>query len=147
MKMYYYVDAYNRQVGPLQLGQLIGKITPATLVWTEGMANWMPASSIPELSVALSAPQQPFVQQPMSPYSQPLLQKPDNWLVWSILCTVLCCVPFGIVAIVYASKVNGLWDQHRYAEAFEAAKKAKTFTLIGAVSGLVVGFIFGLSSL
>jgi hypothetical protein len=41
-----------------------------------------------------------------------------------ILCTVLCCLPLGIVSIVYASKVSGLWAQGRYAEAQEASANA-----------------------
>ena len=38
-------------------------------------------------------------------------QKPvviKSYLAESILITVLCCLPFGIVGIVYASKVSGL---------------------------------------
>lgn len=34
---------------------------------------------------------------------------PGNNLVWGILATVFCCLPFGIVSIVKASKVNALW--------------------------------------
>ena len=55
--------------------------------------------------------QQPPYQQ--RPYQQAYYQpnyaqgqrplKPDNNLVWAILCTLLCCLPFGIVSIVYAS--------------------------------------------
>ena len=36
-------------------------------------------------------------------------EKPENNLVWGILCTVLCCVPFGIVSIVSATRVDSLW--------------------------------------
>ena len=34
---------------------------------------------------------------------------PDSNLVWAILCTVLCCLPLGIVAIVKAASVEKLW--------------------------------------
>ena len=34
---------------------------------------------------------------------------PKNWLVESILVTVLCCLPFGIAGIVNASKVEVLF--------------------------------------
>ena len=64
--------------------------------------------------------------------------KPDNYLVWSILTTLLCCLPLGIVAIVYSSKVDGLYMAEYYQEAQDAADKAKKFTLIGAIVGLVV---------
>ena len=32
--------------------------------------------------------------------------KPSNNLVWAILTTICCCLPFGIVSIVYAAKVR-----------------------------------------
>jgi len=51
--------------------------------------------------------------------------KPDNFLVWSIICTFLCCLPFGIASIVNSSKVNGLWDAGDYAGAEKALSNAK----------------------
>ena len=33
---------------------------------------------------------------------------PNNNLVLGILVTIFCCLPFGIVSIIYASKVDGL---------------------------------------
>ena len=30
-----------------------------------------------------------------------------NHLVWAILSTLFCCLPLGIVSIVYASQVDG----------------------------------------
>lgn len=50
----WYFASQGQQQGPLseaQLRELIatGKITPETLVWTEGMANWQKAGDIPGL--------------------------------------------------------------------------------------------------
>ena len=53
--------------------------------------------------------------------------KPNNVLVWAILSTIFCCLPFGIVSIVYASKVDGLYAAGQYAMAEDAAKKARTW--------------------
>ena len=50
---------------------------------------------------------------PGYPPQQPVGQVPNNYLVWSILVTIFCCIPFGIVAIVKSSQVNGLWAQGR----------------------------------
>lgn len=50
---------------------------------------------------------------------------PDNNLVWAILCTVLCCLPLGIVAIIKSSNVNTLWAQGNYEAAQKAADDAK----------------------
>ena len=68
-------------------------------------------------------------------------REPDNYLVWAILCTVLCCLPLGIVSIVYSTKVSGLWSQGRYAEAQAAADNAKKWAIISAVVGAVVAVI------
>ena len=64
-------------------------------------------------------------------------QRPNDLLVWSILSTIFCCLPTGIVAIVYSSRVNSLWDLGRHNEAIDAARKAKTWNIVGLVIGLV----------
>ena len=58
---------------------------------------------------------------------------PDSNLVWAILCTVLYCLPLGIVAIVKASSVEKLWVQERYDEAQKASADAKKYSIWGAV--------------
>ena len=63
--------------------------------------------------------------------------------MWGILCAVLCCLPLGIVSIVYAAKVSGLWAQGRYPEAQEAAANAKKWAMWGAVAGVIVIVIYG----
>jgi H+/Cl- antiporter ClcA len=63
--------------------------------------------------------------------------KPNNWLWQSIVATILCCIVFGIVGIVYAAKVDSLYYKGQYYEAERVAKKAKMWTLIAVVVGLV----------
>ncbi|KZS68919.1 hypothetical protein A4G26_00735 [Mycobacterium kansasii] len=82
--------------------------------------------------------------QPGWPAPQPgYAPEPDNYLVWAILATILCCLPFGIVSIVYSTKVSGLWAQGRYAEAQAAAANAKKWAIISAIAGAVIGVIVG----
>lgn len=69
-------------------------------------------------------------------------QKPDNYLVWAILSTVLCCMPFGIVAIIKASQVDTFWAQGNQAEAIEAANAAKKWTIVSAVSSAAILFVY-----
>jgi uncharacterized membrane protein YjfL (UPF0719 family) len=69
--------------------------------------------------------------------------------VWSILVTVLCCLPLGIVAIINSSKVSGLWASGQFAEAQRASENAKKFAIWGAVAGavgLVIYFVLAMSS-
>jgi uncharacterized protein YqgC (DUF456 family) len=69
-------------------------------------------------------------------------QQPDSNLVWGILVTVLCCLPFGIVSIIQASKVSSLWAAGQYAEAQKASDEAKKWAIWGAVAGVIVGIIY-----
>lgn len=71
------------------------------------------------------------------PQQPPAGQAPDNYLVWSILVTLFCCLPLGIVAIVKSSQVNGLWAQGQYGEAQAAAETAKKFVMWSVVAGVV----------
>ena len=65
----------------------------------------------------------------------------QNYLVQSILVTLCCCLPLGIVAIINAAKVNGLVASGDYAGAREASASAKKWSTIGFVIGLVVNII------
>jgi hypothetical protein len=77
-------------------------------------------------------PQQYGGYPPQGPYGQPM--KPNNHLIWSIITIFLCTIP-GIVATVYAAKVDGLWAQGRYAEATSSSNNAKTWAIVASVLG------------
>lgn len=79
--------------------------------------------------------------QPVQP-AQPVEFAPDSNLVWAILCTVLCCLPLGIVAIVKSASVDKLWMQGRKEEAKMAAKAAKSYSIWGAVISLVIFVLY-----
>jgi len=64
--------------------------------------------------------------------------KVANYLWQSIVVTVLCCLPFGIVAIVFAAKVNGLVQAGKIEEAQAASNTAKMWCWISFGVGLVV---------
>ena len=64
--------------------------------------------------------------------------RPKNWLVESILVTVLCCLPFGIVGIIYAAGVNSKYDAGNYADALESSRQAGRWTKIGFFVGIAV---------
>ena len=87
--------------------------------------------------------QPPGGWQPQHP-GWPGQREPDNYLVWAILSTLFCCLPIGIVSIVYSTKVSGLWAQGRYGEAQAASDNAKKWAIISAIVGavaLVIGVI------
>lgn len=63
---------------------------------------------------------------------------PENNLVWAILCTVLCCMPLGIVAIIKSTKVKELWLQGDHVGAQKAADDAKKYSIWGAATGVII---------
>ena len=83
-----------------------------------------------------------YVQTNPSGTSQPAMPKPGSNMILAVLTTVCCCLPLGIVRIVYAPKVDGLYFAGDYAGALAAAKSARTWSVIGIVASLVIGIIY-----
>jgi hypothetical protein len=65
-----------------------------------------------------------------------------NYLVQSILATVCCCLPLGIVAIVYAAQVNGKVAAGDFAGAMQASNNAKMWSYIAIGLGLLINVIY-----
>ena len=65
-----------------------------------------------------------------------------NYLVWAILATLFCCLPFGIAAIVYAAQVNGKLAAGDYAGAVEYSRKAKKWCWVAFAVQLVIAFLY-----
>jgi len=74
---------------------------------------------------------------------------PPNYLVWAILTTLCCCLPLGVVSIVFAAQVNSKWVAGDRAGAVDSSKKAKTFAIWSAVIGVLlngIGAIFWIAA-
>ncbi|MBC7782518.1 MAG: CD225/dispanin family protein [Burkholderiales bacterium] len=161
---WYYAHG-GQQLGPVTIAELRqkivwGEIQPQALVWTEGMATWQAAHTVaglatpaPQTTQSPQSPQPPgmppaYAAPPgASPY-QPLSYQgaaPPNYLVQSILVTICCCLPFGIVGIVYAAQVNSKFQGGDHAGAQLASANAKRWSMIGLICGIVINvLVFGL---
>lgn len=144
MSQYYYTDGKER-FGPYTMEELKGKnITAETLVWKEGLVDWVPARNLADLQ-ALFSSSSDFQLPANVPYMPPVAEaRPKNWLVESILVTILCCLPFGIIGIIHATKVDTLWTSGQYDAAHKASREAGKWVKIGAVSGFVIIILYGL---
>ena len=84
----------------------------------------------------------------LSPQPPGIIQAPTvyvpNYLVFAILSTVLCCLPAGIPAIVYAAQVNGKLQVGDIAGAQIASQNAKMWCWISFGLGLAFCFIYGI---
>lgn len=68
--------------------------------------------------------------------------KPNNNLVWGIITTIICCLPLGIASIIYASKVDTLYNQGKYQEAEVEANKARKWAVYSLVAAVAFWFIY-----
>jgi hypothetical protein len=167
MKRYFYSDGIN-QFGPYTIEELKEKsISPDTLIWYQGLDEWMPASDAPLLNEELG-----FVKKPMIEISDEDLQKekdqmirsegrveihsdfqqgmPRSWLVESILVTIFCCQPIGIVGIIFAAQVEPKFNKGDFDGAKKASEMAGIFTKVGfflSLAFIVFYFLLVLSSL
>lgn len=142
-------------------------VKPFDLVWNESMTEWTPIGTVADF--ASVAPAAPAASAPPEESAPPLAassqdappalspsvaasgpgaygsapsggDEPPNYLWQSIVVTVLCCIPLGIPAIVFSTKVKPAYQSGDYAAALDASKKTKMWCLIA----LVVGFILNL---
>jgi hypothetical protein len=58
--------------------------------------------------------------------------------VWAILATLFCCLPFGIVSIVFAAQVDSKYNGGDVAGSLRASENAKKWAIAAAVSGVVI---------
>jgi hypothetical protein len=73
------------------------------------------------------------------------IRQVNNYMIWAILSTVLCCWPTGIFALIYATQVNTKIATGDIAGAQEDAKKAKMWcwiTFAAGIAGLILIIIF-----
>lgn len=161
--MMYYIMYNGQQMGPMPAEQLRNYgLNPQSMVWGEGMPNWVAASTVPELAAMMNGTQQPYgpqIQQPAYGATmplgnrgmQPMVQPVDNHMAMAIIATVVSflfsCIGviFGILAIVKANQVNtyvaqGLDDAAR--QASDSAKKncywAFGFAAVGFIGTIVL---------
>lgn len=78
----------------------------------------------------------PTVDVPPPPQFGPQASIP-NYLVPAILTTVFCCLPFGVVSIVYAAQVNGKVENGDRSGAVESSRKARMWAWVSFGVGLV----------
>ena len=65
-----------------------------------------------------------------------------NHLVWAILATLFCCLPGGIVSIVYAAQVNSKIAAGDLAGARDSSDKAKKWAMWSAIAFVIVAVLY-----
>ena len=78
-----------------------------------------------------------FPRPPQGPSAPLPGDRIPNYLVQAILVTLFCCIPFGIVAIVFAAQVNGKIQSGDITGAQDSSAKAKMWCWLAFGLGLV----------
>ena len=95
-----------------------------------------PAPTTPD---APAAPAAAPLSVSASPAGRPQV---PNHLVWAILATLFCCLPGGIVAIIYAAQVDGKVAAGDIAGAEASSRSAVTWCWVSAGAGVVAGVLY-----
>jgi hypothetical protein len=153
--MYKIIGADKQEYGPVtdeQVRQWVaeGRANAQTLVRREDEADWKSLGTLPEFAGLFAAqtppppsPTPPGASIPPTAESTPGLRPHvPNYLVQAILVTLCCCLPFGIVAIVYAAQVNSKLDSGDIAGATAASNNAKLWCWIGFGAGAVAILVY-----
>lgn len=72
-------------------------------------------------------------------------QKPVNWvpyLILSIISTLCCCLPFGVVGIVFSAKINSAILAGNLEEAQNNAKMARIWIIVSFAIGFLTWLIY-----
>lgn len=156
--MQYWINHNGVQSGPVDADGIKElALTSRAYVWHPGLSDWVKITQVPELEGLFEVVDEPAtVGQPLQPQNtapaqQPINPQPVNTqpaegatepcpptnLVWAIITTVLCCLPAGIVAIIYAMKVT-----NKYREGdIEGAKRASEVGAWWCIVSIILGIL------
>lgn len=70
------------------------------------------------------------------------VDRPNSYLWLGIVATLMCCLPLGVVSIIYASKVDSCWNSGDINGAIENSNKAKTWGFLSVALGFVLLFFY-----
>ena len=154
--MTWFYSKYGQQLGPISDQELDNKskngdLCATDLVWKEGMTDWKPLGEVFHFSSEHMPPKIPpvpvpvdgnaMMPQPPIHSSVPIRPNIPTYLWQSIVATLLCCMPFGVVAIVYAAKVDSLIAVGDYVGAQSASDSAKIW--VGVSAGIFLLMFVG----
>ena len=144
MSQYIIIGGDGREYGPKEEAEVRewvqqGRLNALSQIKEVGEDEWGSLGSRPEFSAQQSdTPTAPPL--PAGPSAPPTYQIP-TYLAQSIIVTLCCCLPVGIPAIVYASRIDNLMRMGQYAEAQECSRKAKMWCWISFGIGIPANII------
>ena len=152
--MQYWINQDGVQQGPVTLEELKEmSLNSTAYVWRAGMADWQPITQMEELAgcytMAEPQPETVTVGRPLEwqipaipaqatqPTGPEQAKCPPTNLGWAIVFTLLCCLPTGVVAIIYAAKVSSRYQAGDLAGAQKASETSAWWCIISVVMGIL----------
>lgn len=164
MKMlYYFIDSDGTAKGPVGLDHFKNNhINGHSWVWHDGLPQWVEAHTIPsirkymrsDLPLSFSSKKEgiDYEKERVNIPSLGTLPKsdldilrsrvPKTWLAEAILITIFCCIPFGVVGIIYASRVAPYWRRGLYGESIYASNSAAFWVKLTIVLTIFIWVIY-----
>ena len=129
---YHLSQGDGKTYGPYSIAELEtfvrdGRVNSGSMLCPEGGSQWVPASTV------------------LSGVTVQVASAPTNTVSWvpvslagPILATLCCCLPGGIISIVYASKANTFGAAGMLSEATQAKSTSSTWLVVSFIIGLLV---------
>ncbi|MDR3183758.1 MAG: CD225/dispanin family protein [Planctomycetaceae bacterium] len=146
MANHYYYDNNGQKQGPITDEELrnltaSGVIVPQTRLehdsGKQGFASQVPGLCFAPQSLPPNNSPQPQYHSPPNTSSPQQAPNTTGYLIWSIITTLCCCIPLGIVGIIFSVQASTSVKNGRFDEATAQCKTAFWCNLIG----MIVGFI------
>jgi hypothetical protein len=83
-----------------------------------------------------SHPHEPLT--PAAPAVEPVAAPPEDFLVWSVLATILCFPPTGAGALLWARRVHARYAAGDLNGAREASRQARAWLVVTLACGVVL---------
>lgn len=167
--MEYWIIVDGKAQGPYGVADMVSRgVTPATLVWRQGMTEWVPASTVRELAEYFPAdvrevaddasslgfstppPSSPITSaQPPQCDAAPVQPNPTEgmppmpatYLGWNIAATLLCCLPAGVIGVIFSVMTRDKYQRGDYEGAKQASSRAGVCLILSLVLGLIAGVL------
>lgn len=137
-----WIHLHDQQMGPYELSELpLSEMTPDTPVWYNGLGSWTPAGqaplTAPIIKAAAQQPQDTPAQAAAATAAQKPRKCPPTYLAWSIILTICCCNPVGIIPIITGARVTSRFNNQDY----EGAEHSSHITEWGVIITFVLGLM------
>ena len=167
-QMKWYYTKNQKQYGPVTQDDLLrmltdGILATTELAWNKEMDDWKPIQNIEILSKTYPKIEEISAETPhdttpvkrrrnkgdykIAEWAVETLDSkpssaPPSYLWQSLLITLFCCQPLGLIGFFYANKAQSLERSGRRSKAIIASNKAKTCCILGFIMGLIIAVVY-----